>query len=550
MDNQVNIKEEKVACHSERSEESFCTTQPSKNRKILRSAQDDSYKDRLFNIRPICFWAFFVALTVAVCIGYANRPWLVGVYFVCLIALFVVLQFVESRDKVLTFFGTSRLNFIITLVLCFVVAFSFAITTLSFTHQKSYAGFHELSGIVERHRIRDDDTGWFILTNVKFGDQSVSGNVAVYVNSSNESLRANVISTHRVSITTQLRTANPNNYNVNNNIKYTANVGANVEITAAGVDRSPRSEITRYSQNFLRKHMSNRNADLMFAMLFGDRSDLDGELSESFSLTGIAHVLSVSGLHVGLLVGMLVFILNRCRVSRKKQIPIIAVLLLFYCYLCGFRLSILRAAIMFMVFVVRRAFLRSNDMLSSLALAGIIILILFPYSLMSASLQFSFACMLGIAMFNLPFTKFFREKAKLPKWLSSALSMYCATFLACLPLMIKYFGFVSLLGLFTNVLFLPLLVLAFQVSFISVLTWVAFPLLYIINVTLDVIISVTHWLASLPFATITTPSGQGYWFLLYFVGLIFTSRFIFLRPRYKYSAAAILILLYGLSVLI
>jgi len=166
--------------------------------------------------------------------------------------------------------------------------------------------------------------------------------------------------------------------------------------------------------------------------------------------------------------------------------------------------------------------------------------------------------MLGIALFNLPLSNFFKKifrhnptsrSGKAVNWLSTALSMYCATFLGCLPLMIKYFGFVSLLGAITNILFLPLLVIAFQVSFVAILTWVAFPLLYIVNIALDAIIATTHWLASLPFATLSV-SGGGYWFLLYFVGLVFTTRFIFLRPKIKYSVAGVLMVIYALSVVV
>jgi len=515
----------------------------------MTTKEQSRYIDRPFNIRPICFWAFFVALTVIVCLASRSAPLWIGVYFAVIIGLFIGLQFLKCRDKVLSFFGTSRINFIITIVLCLVVALSFAITTLSYTHQRSITSFQDLSGVVERHNLNEDGSGWFILSNAKFGENSVNGNVRVNVDNPNPSTLENVISTHRIIVNTQIHRAAASDWNINSNIKYRANLSASDVVDAAGIDRSPRSVILRHSRNFLRESMSERNADLMFAMLFGDRSTLDGELSESFSLTGLAHVLAVSGLHVGILVGMLMVILKLCRVPRKYQVLIIGTVLLFYCYLCGFRYSILRAAIMFMVFLIRRAFLKQNDLLSSISLAAIVIMVLFPYSLMSVSFQFSFACMLGIALFRLPFANFFRKKTKFPVWLSESLAMYCATFLAVLPFMLRYFGFVSLLGVFTNVLFLPLLVVAFQVSFAAVLTWIAFPLLYLVNIMIDGIVGATQWLASLPFSHITV-SGGGFWFLLYFLGLILTTRFIFLRKRYKYPAAAILILIYCLVVIL
>jgi len=505
------------------------------------------YIDRPFNIRPLCFWAFFVGLTAAVCIGSGGDPLWIGIYFAFLIGMFVALQFLKCRDKVIQFFGVSRLNFIVTISLCLVVALSFALTTLVYTSQKSFAGYNDLSGVVERYNLSADGGGWFVLSNAKFGADSVSGNVWVYIGSANGTTLESIKSTYRVQVNTQLRRAPAEDFYINNRIKYTANIKTEA-VAAIAPDKSLRSVILRYSQDFLRLHMDQSNADLMFAMLFGDRSTLDGDLSSSFSLTGLAHILTVSGLHVGIMVGLLMALLKLCRVGRRQQIPIIVAFLFIYCFLCAFRYPILRASIMFLVFAIRRLFLKSNDLLSSASFAGIIILVLFPYSLVSLSFQASFACVICIALFMLPFSNFFKKTIK-SKWLGDALAMYCVATLAFLPFLIKYFGFVSLVGVITNVLFLPFVILAFQVSVFALVTWFAFPLLYLVNLGLKTIITATQWLASLPFSHVTI-SGGGYWFLLYFVGLILTTRFIFLHPRYKYSAAAILILIYALSVIL
>jgi len=264
----------------------------------MTTKDTNSYIDCPFNIRPICFWAFFVALTVVVCLASHEVPIWIAVYFIVLISAFVGLQFLKCRDKVLTFFGTSRINFIVTITLCLVVSLSFALTTLLYMHQKSFTGFHDLSGVVENHKITEDGSGWFVLSNAKFGKTSVNGKVWVYINNPNESVLENANSTHKVTINTQLRRAPANDFYINNGIKYTANVSINDEVIAVGINKSPRSVILRHAQSFLRRHMKDRNADLMYAMLFGDRSTLDGELSESFSLTGLAHVLAVSGLHM------------------------------------------------------------------------------------------------------------------------------------------------------------------------------------------------------------------------------------------------------------
>ena len=511
----------------------------------------DKYIDRPFNIRPICFWAFFVGLTVIICnfSFRADALWIVLLYFIILIGAFVGLQFINTKDKVVTFFGSSRLFFCGLLVLCLVVAFSFALTTLSYTNQKSYAGYKELNGVVEAYKTNEDGSGYFILSSAKFGGSALGGRVMIYTELMTSSIPEGLSTFDKVSLVTQLRKAAANDYYINNEIKYTANIKAADAITIIGSDKSLRSAILQYSNNYFNQFMNAENAELMYSMLFGDRNSLDGEIQDSFRLTGLAHVLAVSGLHVGLIIALLIFVLNLCKVSRKRQLYIIFAVLLLYCFLCGFRYSILRASIMFLVFAARRAYARSTDMLSSLCLSGVIILILFPFSLYSVSFQLSFACMFGIALFHLPFKNFFMKYLK-NEWLATAVSMYFATTVACLPLMIKYFGMVSIVGIFANVLVLPVIIIAFQISVVAVITWVAFPILYLFEPILVGVLALISWLSKLPLAVINISGGGGDWFLLFMIGLILLSRFIFAPRKYKYTAAAVMIAIYSLSVIL
>ena len=517
----------------------------------MKTKDCDRYIDRPFNIRPICFWAFFVGLTVVVC-GFANRAdayWVIVIYFAMLVGGFFGLQFVKSKDNVITFLGTSRLFFCGTVVLCLVVVASFALVTFSHTNQKSYAGYKELGGVVEIYKTKDDGSGYFVISSAKFGGSAIDGRVMVFAESMEDSLAGGFNTFDKVCVITQLRVAVVNDYYINNGIKYTASIRAADVITVTGKDNGVRSTVLGYSNDFLGRYLSEDNAELMYSMLFGDKNSLDGEIRDSFALTSLAHVLSVSGLHVGLIIVMLMFVLNLLRVSRKKQLYVIFVVLLVYCYLCGFQYAILRASIMFLVFAARRAYARSTDMLSSLCLSAIIILILFPFSLYSVSFQLSFACMFGIALFNLPFKNFFLRYVK-SEWLATALSMYFATTIACLPFMIKYFGLVSVVGVLANIIVMPVIVIVFQACVVSVVTWIAFPILYLMEPILTFALAILKWMADLPIAVIKVSGGGGDWALIFMLGLILMSRFIFAPKKYKYSAAAVMIAIYSLSVIL
>jgi hypothetical protein len=131
-------------------------------------------------------------------------------------------------------------------------------------------------------------------------------------------------------------------------------------------------------------------------------------------------------------------------------------------------------------------------------------------------------------------------------WFIKALTMQVCVTVATVPFVVMYFGGVPVFGVLVNLLFLPLMILAFQVAFIAVITWVGKFLLYPINHLVDFVKAGTTWLAEIPWARIPI-TQSGYWFLAYFVALILCSRFVLLRPAYKYSVAAIFFGIYTLG---
>ena len=518
----------------------------------MQSTNNDKYIDRPFNIRPFVFWAFFAGITVVVC-NFAYRSdnlWLVLVYFVALLLMFSGLQFLQTRteDKVLQFLGTNRMFFCVTMILCIMVASSYAFTILAHTNQRSYAGFGELDGVVERYRVNSEGGGHILLSNANFDGSPVAGNVIIYVRNVGDTNWITFDTFDRISVTTQLRKANPSDFNINNGIKYTSNIRDTDLITFVGADNSLRSVVLRHTRNFFGMFMSENNANLMYSMLFGDRSSLDGELQQDFRLTGIAHILAVSGLHVGLIVALLVLLCNWFKLNRKRQLFVILTVLIIYCYLCGFAYPIVRSSIMFGVFSIHRIFLRSSDMLSSLGLAAIVTLIIFPTALFTVSFQMSFACMLGIAFFRLPIYNtlaFVRVH-----WIRESLALYICTTIITLSIMIKYFQMFSLVGLIANVFVVPLIILTFQASIIALATYIAFPLLWMTAPFLDFATAVTAWMAELPLAYISITGGGGDWFLLYMLGLLFFTRHLFMRRNIKWTIGSILIAVYAVSVVL
>ncbi len=124
-----------------------------------------------------------------------------------------------------------------------------------------------------------------------------------------------------------------------------------------------------------------RTAGLLKSMILGDKSSLDAEIKELYQENGIAHVLAISGLHVSLL-GLGLYRLLRRGTGHflLAGIPTI-VLLLAYGYLTGTSVSTVRAVVMCVLFILAEILGRTYDMLTGLALSGLLITVLMPLQL-------------------------------------------------------------------------------------------------------------------------------------------------------------------------
>jgi competence protein ComEC len=138
----------------------------------------------------------------------------------------------------------------------------------------------------------------------------------------------------------------------------------------------------------LSKKIGKQKTGLAIAMLFGDKSALEDETYESFQRNGTAHILSVSGLHVGFLYSLLAFLLA----GKRRPIPniIIFFMLVIYGVLSGFCPSVTRAILMIGIHILSKVLCRSYDLLSAVGISAIILLTVNPYSLFHVGFQLSF----------------------------------------------------------------------------------------------------------------------------------------------------------------
>ena len=184
------------------------------------------------------------------------------------------------------------------------------------------------------------------------------------------------------------------------------------------------------------------------ALLLGVRDRLEEDTVQAFRDLGIAHILAVSGLHVGLIAAFVQWLLRRLRVGIRGQFIILCLLLLLYAALLQFTASVVRASVLILLASLRRILRRPPDPLSTLALAALVILIVSPLQVMAAGFQLTFAAVLGIFMLREPFLKALRFVPV--RAVREALAVTAAASLAVLIPSAALFHSISLAGLLVS----------------------------------------------------------------------------------------------------
>jgi competence protein ComEC len=133
--------------------------------------------------------------------------------------------------------------------------------------------------------------------------------------------------------------------------------------------------------------LTEEDAGMLNAMLFGDRSRLTQQLRLGFERTGSFHLFVVSGMHVALLAGMLLWGLRRLRVRDWIATAITLPLLTGYALLTGFGAPVQRALFMTAVFLIARLLSRERSVLNAVGAAALAEIVVSPSSLFEASFQ-------------------------------------------------------------------------------------------------------------------------------------------------------------------
>lgn len=142
--------------------------------------------------------------------------------------------------------------------------------------------------------------------------------------------------------------------------------------------------------------INNKNG-IIGAIILGDKTDLDSDIKELYSVSGIAHILAISGLHISF-IGMAIYRLLRRRFrflfSAAVSIPVV----LSFGIMSGFGISTIRAIIMFILKIVGEVIGRKYDAITAISLAGLVLLVQNPFVVCNSGFQMSFGAIIAIVL--------------------------------------------------------------------------------------------------------------------------------------------------------
>lgn len=269
------------------------------------------------------------------------------------------------------------------------------------------------------------------------------------------------------------------------------------------------------------------------ALLLGDTSSLDYQTDTDFKISGIRHVVAVSGLHVSILMALLGAVTFR---RKLLMIPLGLTGLVLFAALAGFTPSVVRACIMSALLLLSLLFNREYDGATALSFASLMLLLQNPLVITSVSFQLSVASVAGIFLFSekisswilrgLEPDKMGKRLGKLTKGFALSISVTLGATVMTAPLCAWYFGVVSLVSVITNLLVLWIISGIFYGIMALCLLYFLWPaaaaaLSGIVVWPVRYVLAVAGFMADVPLAAVYTDSVYiVFWLIFVYILLI------------------------------
>ena len=243
-----------------------------------------------------------------------------------------------------------------------------------------------------------------------------------------------------------------------------------------------RSQYFLYQQ-YRKMGVEGQELGIISALTLGYREDLDKDVQRAFSASGAMHVLAVSGLHTGIVWGIVMWILTLGVLYkplwedkfRRWLLNISTIVLIWaYAFLTGLSPSVMRSALMLTFWALSSLLEQQTSRWNPLLAAAVVILIVNPLALWSVSFQLSFAAVAGIMLFGSSMQQAVVSKGRVWQSVSGLLIVSLAAQLGTMPLTLHYFGQTSNYFALTNLIVVPMAGILLSLGFSTLaMSWCA-----------------------------------------------------------------------------
>jgi len=311
-------------------------------------------------------------------------------------------------------------------------------------------------------------------------------------------------------------------YLLTNKIHFTSTIKKQ-EISRIGRSNSFVEEKRNGFKEFVEKRfdqeLSAKGSAIMKGIILGDGSYLEEQEYDKYRELGLAHILAVSGLHIGIISSFLIFLLSRIGIKRYINIPITILFLVIYGYLISFPPATFRAIIMFTLIYLGRLIYKPVDLLNIIFASAFVALLINPMWIFSIGFLLSYGAIIAIAIFGRKVKSYFYPyKGKIIDGLSTTI----AVSIGILPIQVYNFNEFPIYSFISNILVIPIVTINVIFGFLLILFK---PIAVLLNLTINIQSYIIDVFSKLPFGTLKMGVFSVYELILYLLLLALWQKF-------------------------
>lgn len=286
----------------------------------------------------------------------------------------------------------------------------------------------------------------------------------------------------------------------NNNIYYI--------LTASEITKiKNNTKILTHYKNKLQKYINRKKAHTYLNIfILSNKNDLDKEVLNSYQVNGLSHLFSISGMHITLLLGTILKLLDKVSYNRYYKYIFLIIILIIYMYLTDFTPSILRSGIMFILLTLNKLFNFKIKTKNIIMLTFIIIVLINPYYIYNLGFQLSYLISFYLIIFAHIINKHKNYFKKI--FITSLIS-----FLVSFPIIISNYYQVNLLSILINLLFVPIIsYIVLPLAFITLIL----PTDSLLILTMDILEGISLSLTNINYLLLELPKPSIYLIIIYY----------------------------------